>query len=148
MTHAIETREGFAVHGLRVRASNADPSPIGAVWGRVMGESLAERVPARLDDVLVAIYCAYEGDHTDPYTFVLGWRVPADADAPEGLVKVQVEAGPYASFVAEGEPPSSIMKAWGAIWEAPIERAFVTDYELHDPANPTRTMIHVGVRAP
>lgn len=142
----IEEREGFWVVGRSARASNDDPSPIGALWGGIFADPFADQVPNRTSDDIHSVYCAYEGDHTAPYTVLLGYRTEASTPVPEGLVRHFVPAGTYARFVAEGPPPQSVMDAWQRIWNAGLDRAYDTDVEVHPHAEGRHIEILVGVK--
>jgi len=130
MSYDIVTREALELAGIETRASNEDPGPIGALWGRFFGdEAVGNLEPA--EDTIVAVYCEYDGDHTKPYTFFLGRRVALDAAVPEGLVRRRIEGGAFARFVAEGEQPVALIETWREIWETPLDRTYLADYEIH-----------------
>lgn len=132
----------FEVVGLEVRAANDNLEPIGALWGRFSTDELMAKVePA--DDFIVALYCEYEGDHTEPYTYFLGRRIQPGTAVPEGLARRRVPAGTFAKFVAEGEQPAALIDMWQSIWGVPLERRYLVDYELHQPGG-SRVEIFVG----
>ena len=132
----------FEVVGLEVRAANDNLEPIGALWGRFFSDELVQQVvPA--DDFVVALYCEYEGDHTQPYTYFLGRRIATGTMVPEGLARRRVPAGTFARFIAEGEQPAALVDTWQSIWGVGLERRFAVDYELHVPGGP-RVEIFVG----
>ena len=141
----MEQRQTFWLIGREVRTSNDDPSAIGGLWGSVYGDPFADKLPQKLGPEIYSVYCEYEGDHTQPYTCFLGYRVPEGTDVPEGLVGRRVPAGTYAEFVAEGEKPACIMETWQRIWQADITRAFESDYEVHAPDPAAPVAIYVGV---
>ncbi|MHC4955918.1 MAG: GyrI-like domain-containing protein [Planctomycetota bacterium] len=145
MNYETVTRDEFELVGLETRASNDDPTPIGALWGRFFGDALMQSV-VPVDDDVVAVYCEYEGDHTKPYTFFLGRRVHAGTKVPGGLTRRSMPGGTFARFVAEGEQPAVLIQAWQSIWETPIERRFDCDYEVHPPGGGDRVEIFVGVQ--
>ncbi len=145
MNYETITCDGLELVGLETRASNADPASIGALWGRFFGDPGVQQVDA-LDDAVVAVYCEYEGDHTQPYTFFLGRRVAPEAAVPEGCVRRRVGRGSFARFIAEGEQPAALIETWQAIWTTPIERRYEADYEIH--AGGPRVEIFVGIALP
>ena len=145
MHAATVTRDRMSLLGITTRASNAEAERLGTLWQRFFAEGVTERITGRLDDAIVAVYCEYAGDHTEPYTFFLGHRVPPDGPVPEGLARCVVPAGRFACFAAEGEQPQALIRTWQAIWQAPLERRYEADFEIHDPAEPTRVGIYVGV---
>ena len=141
MKHGMHDREAFVVAGRETRASNDDPSPIGALWSAIYDDPAIRALGAD-DEPMIAAYCEYEGDHTQPYTFFLGRRVAADAEIPDGLVRREIPAGRYAVYLAEGPMPAKLIETWGTIWEAPLERRFDVDYEIH--REPTLVEVYVG----
>ena len=145
MSAETVTRESMSLVGISTRASNTEAERLGAHWQRFFVEGVTGRVAERLDDAIVAVYCEYAGDHTEPYTFFLGHRVPPDGPVPEGLARCVVPAGRFACFTAEGEQPQTLIRTWQAIWQAGLERRYEADFEIHDPAEPTRIGIYVGV---
>ena len=144
MNHEAVTREQFELVGLETRASNADPSPIGALWGRFFGDARMQSLDA-LDDDVVAVYCEYEGDHTRPYTFFLGRKIEPGTEVAQGRAHRRGPGGAVARVVAEGEQPAALIGAWQAIWTVPLERKYDHDYEIHPQADRERVEIFVGV---
>lgn len=145
MDYETEARDAMTLVGIEVRASNERPDLLGALWGRFHAEGIAGQIDERLGYEAVAVYCEYEGDHTQPYTFFLGCRVEASAAVPEGFVRRAVPAGSFAHVASVGEQPGAMIQAWMAIWEAGLPRRFDVDYEIHDPTTPDRVDIYVGV---
>ena len=142
MTHEQVTRDPMTVVGIEIRTSNDRAEEIGGHWQRFLGEGLAARIEGRLDEAVTAVYCEYEGDHTQPYTYLLGCRVAADAPVPDGMVRREIPGGTFARVLAEGEQPQALIQAWMGIWQAPIERRFEVDYEIHEGGE--RVEIFVG----
>lgn len=141
--YPFEDRSALRLVGWETPASNDDPQPIGALWQRLHGEDLATQVVGRQGRTVYAVYSDYQGDHTQPYTYFLGYAVGSDAPVPGGLVARDVPAGPYARIEAVGEQPGALIEAWMAIWSADLERSFQLDYEVHDPEHPDRVLIYV-----
>jgi predicted transcriptional regulator YdeE len=147
MAHARVVREPQTVMGLAIRTSNETAHEIGGLWQRFMSEGLAAGIPGRIGTALVAVYCEYEGDHTAPYTFLLGCPVEPGTPAPQGFETRDLPAGSYTCFAAEGEQPQALMETWAEIWGADITRAFAVDYEVHDPSTPERVEIFISSMA-
>ena len=138
-------RDTLTLQGITTRASNAEGERLGAHWQRFFAEDVRGRVAGRLDDVIVAVYHDYAGDHTQPYSFFLGCSVPPEAPLAEGLERCVVPAGRFARWKAEGEQPQALIHAWQEIWQAPLERRYEADFEIHDPSRPQCVEIFVGV---
>jgi len=145
MSHAMTQREPFSIIGVGIRTSNDNADQIGALWQKFMTGNFSDRIDGRVNDDVVAVYCEYEGDHTKPYTFMLGCAAPADAQVPAGMTRRDLPGGRFAVFPSEGEQPQALMRTWAEIWTAPIERRFDSDYEIH-PDDPSG-IVHVYVGA-
>ena len=131
--------------GIETQASNDRADLLGAHWQRFYAEDVAGQIPDRLGDETVAVYCEYEGDHTQPFTFFLGCPVDAQAAVPDGLVRRDVPGGTYACVISQGKQPMALMDSWTHIWEMPLPRRFEADYEIHRADSPDRIEIYVGV---
>src|SRR5262245_20439557 len=97
----------LSVVGISVRTNNRDEmdpktAKIPGLWQRYFSESVANRIPARLDDgTILGVYTDYTSDHTGPYTLVVGQAVNDTSELPEDLVCVTVPHGRYLLFAAE-----------------------------------------------
>ena len=145
----------FQVIGIEARTTNAremtKEGVIGKQWERLMKEGLLARIPNKADQSIVALYTDYESNQDGAYTFILGARVTSLASVPEGMVVRKVPAGRYARFTSERGPVSRVVyETWKRIWDAPLDRAYRTDFELYDEraADPQNAQmsIFVGVR--
>lgn len=110
-----------------------------------MAEQLADQIPNRCDDSLVAVYCEYEGDHTQPYTFFLGCLVDAGTEVPEGFSSQVIPAGRFVRRRAVGSMPAALMREWADIWSSDLHRSFLADFEIHDPTEPESVNIYIGI---
>ena len=145
MEHRTESIEGFDVVGVRIRTNNTEAmEAIGALWARFTDEGLGERIPSD-DGDLLALYTAYESDHTGDYEYLIGKRVATGSDVPGGLSRVRVRGGTYAVVAAEGEMPQALVGTWGRIWESDLARAFTTDFEIYPPDRDDRVEIWLAL---
>ena len=142
----IELQPARMLIGIEIRTSNETPQEIAALWRRFMSKNVADDIPSRADEKLVAAYFDYESDQTGPFTFLLGCEVIDVCCAPDGFSLREIPSGNYADFSACGEMPEALVETWGRIWEADIERTYEADFEIHDPANPNEVTVYVGVR--
>jgi predicted transcriptional regulator YdeE len=143
------------VVGIADRTSNARETArsgiIAKQWERFIQENLVAQIPERIDSAVVGVYTEYASDQDGEYTFVIGARVRAGAEAPAGMVAKIVPAGRYAVFVSEPGPVGEVvMKTWQRVWVAGIDRAYGADYEVYDeraldPANAV-VEVRVGVK--
>ena len=127
--------EPFTIVGISVRTTNQDgqaAQDIAALWNRFLEESLAAHIPNKVDKSIYSVYTDYAGDHTQPYTVVLGCRVSEGAIAPDGMVAKHVSGGTYQPFVAqESLSQGAVYQAWVSIWNADLNRAYTADFEVY-----------------
>ena len=127
--------EPFTIVGISVRTTNQDgqaAQDIAALWNRFLGENLAAHIPNKVDQSVYSVYTDYVGDHTQPYTVVLGCRVSEGAIAPDGMVAKHVSGGTYQPFVAQGNlSQGAVYQAWVSIWNADLDRVYTADFEVY-----------------
>ncbi|MCB9895145.1 MAG: AraC family transcriptional regulator [Planctomycetes bacterium] len=144
LDHRVETIPAFDLHGLQIRTSNDRAmETIGPLWGRVYSGDVAGMAVGQVR--LYAAYSNYESDHNGEYDYLIGAPVDADADVPDGMVHLRVPKQRYAVITAQGEMPGALVETWMQIWEAGLPRAFATDFEIHDPANPGEVEIWLSL---
>ncbi len=123
------------VVGIECRTVNTPeraPHDIGKLWGRFGSEGIIDKIPNKVSNDIIALYCDYEGDYTKPYTVVIGCPVGSSDAIPEGMVAKIIPGGSYTVFHAKGEHPTSVIATWGKIWSDPnLERAYTGDYEVY-----------------
>ncbi len=134
----------FQVIGISVRTTNQDEKSkkdIGELWGRFMSQNMFEKIPNITDETIYAVYTEYEGDHTQPYTTIIGYRVHSLDKIPEGLVGITIEPATYHKFIAKGDlTDTAVISKWGEICAMNIQRTYTTDFEMYgikaaDPTN-------------
>lgn len=135
MENEIVHKPAILVIGIDCRTSNAPeagPQDIPNLWGRFYSEGIIDRIPNKVSNEVIALYCDYEGDHTQPYSVVIGCPVKSIDTLPEGMVAKTIPASSYAVFRAVGEYPTSLIKTWGNIWkQSNLERTYTGDFELY-----------------
>ena len=137
--HSFEVKAGlecipaFDIIGISTIVSNNETASedINALWQRFFEEQTAHRIEHRVDDVIYAVYSDYQGDHTKPYRFTIGYKVAANAAHVQGLDHVQVQEADYAMMSAAGEQPKALVDVWTAIWQSDLDRCFSTDFEVY-----------------
>ena len=126
---------GFQVIGISVRTSNLNgqaKNDIGQLWNRFMSENLMEKIPNIVDESIFALYTDYEGDHTEPYTAVLGYKVSSLATVPEGMKGVKINDAEYTKLVAKGDlTEDAVVNEWLKVWNMDIDRTYATDFEVY-----------------
>ncbi|MEP1487147.1 MAG: GyrI-like domain-containing protein [Algibacter sp.] len=134
----------FQIIGISVRTTNENgkaKKDIGALWETFMSENLIENIPNIKDETIYAVYTDYEGDHTKPYTTILGYKVGSLNLIPEGMVGKTIENATYTKFTAKGDlTKNAVIDQWLKIWNTDIDRAYKSDFEIYgkkaiDPTN-------------
>ena len=144
MNYIEKSLPGMTIVGISIRTSNSRPEEIGTLWGRFRSENPIAAISGRLSDEIYSLYLDYEGDHTQPYTLLLGYAVRPEAGVPKGLMLRHVPASKYAVFDASGPQPATLIATWAAIWQMPLDRAYKADFDLYR-ADGT-VSVHVGIR--
>ncbi|MGH1456068.1 MAG: GyrI-like domain-containing protein [Alphaproteobacteria bacterium] len=129
----LQDVEAFEVVGISIITRNeAASEDINALWERFFKESVGQKIDSRVDDVIYTVYSDYEGDHTKPYRFTIGYKVKDETDLNgSSLHQVKVKAAPYALMSAAGEQPKALIETWTAIWQSDLDRRFETDFEVY-----------------
>lgn len=125
----------ITVIGIACRTSNAPeaaPHDIPKLWEQFYKNNTIDQIPNKTSSEVIALYCDYAGDYTQPYSLVIGCQVDSLDDIPEGMVAKTIPGGSYAIFRAIGEYPRSLTETWRNIWQQPgLERTCTGDYELY-----------------
>jgi predicted transcriptional regulator YdeE len=132
--YVVLQKPPMIVIGIECRTSNdpdAGPRDIPKLWKRFDQEKILEKIPNKGSKEVVALYCDYEGDYTQPYSFVIGCPATSLEKIPEGMVAKIIPTGPYAVFRVSGEYPQSLINTWGKIWQTDLKRAYTGDYEIY-----------------
>lgn len=133
----FEHIDSFTVVGLSVVTDNEKGAEsINQVWQDFFEKELGKQLEdIRENDFIYAVYSDYEGDHTKPYRFTLGYKLKQGANAPnaDALHSVTTESHDYAMLSAAGEQPKALVEAWTAIWQSDLDRRFQTDFEIYGP---------------
>lgn len=94
--------------GIQCKTSNAPeqgPHDIPRLWGKFYGEDIVNQIPNKISHEVIALYCDYEGDYTQPYSVVIGCPVLSLEHIPEGMVAKTIPEGTYAVFRVTGDHP-------------------------------------------
>ncbi len=141
--------EPFKVIGIAVRTTNENGQSgqdIGQLWGKFMGEGIAEKIPNKIDANVFSIYTNYQGDHTEPYDTILGCKVSSLDDVPAGMVGQAFDGGTYGKFVSKGDLTKGVVfGTWSEIWQKDLDRVFTADFEIYGERaqNPTDAEVDV-----
>ena len=137
-------KEELTIVGIAIRTSNQPGKgdrDIPELWGKFMAENVVNRIPNKVDETIYAIYTDYEGDHTQPYTLVIGCKVFSLDNIPEDMTVKIVPASNYTQFTAKGDlTKDAVINTWMEIWKTKLERTYTADIEIYgekamDPTN-------------
>ena len=126
----------FYVIGIETRTTNENNQcfvDIKNTWQKFFSENILEKIPNKVDGTIYSVYTDYEGDHTQPYTYILGAKVNAIDSIPEGMRAIEVPASQYKKFTAKGNLNENVVyEEWKKIWNTPLKRTYTTDFEILD----------------
>lgn len=129
------TIEKFHVIGISVRTTNEGgqaAKDIPQLWDRFVSEDIESKIPNKASTDLYGIYTEYEGDFTQPYTTIVGYKVNSLDNVPDGLIGLTIETANYEKFTAKGKLSDDIVfNKWTEIWKSNLDRAYVTDFEVY-----------------
>jgi predicted transcriptional regulator YdeE len=104
----------------------------GNLWQKFEKGSYAEKIAGKLSDEILAVYHQYEGDHTKPFSYFIGFKVSPETEIPEGMESLSILGGPYEKILVMGKMPDCIANGWRRIWISDIPRAYLSDFEVYD----------------
>ncbi len=126
--------ETFKIIGISVRTTNINgqgAKEIAELWGEFLSENILNKIPNKVNDTIYSLYTEYEGDHTKPYTAILGCKVNNLKEIPKGMKGKSVDGGNYVKTSAKGDLMKGlIVNHWSKIFEMELDRAFTTDFEV------------------
>jgi predicted transcriptional regulator YdeE len=136
LMHTISTthKPSMMIIGIECRTSNkenAASQDIPRLWQQFYAEDIQSKIPNATSNEVIALYCDYEGDYTQPYSCVIGCAVHSLEQIPVGMVGKVIPASHFAHFRATGEFPKSLIDTWVRIWNSSLKRTYVGDYEVY-----------------
>ena len=128
-------KEALNIVGIATRTLNkpgkADKD-IPQLWNKFMAENTLQRIPNKVDNTVYALYTNYEGDHTQPYTVVIGCNVASLDNIPEDMTVILIPESKYTQFMAKGDlTKDAVIKTWMTIWSTDLNRTYTTDIEIY-----------------
>jgi predicted transcriptional regulator YdeE len=143
--------EPFKIIGISIQTTNENDQAskdIAALWGRFMEENILTKIPNKIENDIYSLYAAYEGDHTQPYTTILGCRVNKLDEIPIGMIGRSFDGGKYYKTSTKGDLMQGlIVKQWEKIFEMDLNRSYVADFEIYGEKaqNPSAAEVDVYV---
>lgn len=141
----------FNIIGLAVRTTNENGQAvkdIPVLWGKFLGENKIADIPGIVENNIHCVYTDYEGDHTKPYTVLLGMKVSSLENIPEGMTGMSFAGGNYSKHSYAGDLTTGLVtNAWHEIWKTSTDRAFTADFEVYDASkpNPNDTAVDIFI---
>lgn len=127
--------EPFNLIGISIRTTNESgqsAKDIADLWNKFMSENISDKIPNKIDNTVYSLYTDYEGDHTKPYTTILGCKVDKVSQVPEGLITKSFEGGDYMKTSTKGELMKGIVaNKWYEIWAMDLDRKYTADFEVY-----------------
>lgn len=148
------TIDPFKIIGIAIKTTNENDQAtheIAALWLRFMNENILEKIPNKVDYTVYSLYTDYEGDHTQPYTAMLGCKVSTLENIPEGMTGKSFDGGTYVKTTAKGDLMKGlVVNEWSKIFEMDLNRTFEADFEAfgEKAQNPEKAEVdfYVGIK--
>jgi len=153
-THEFVKKTSILVIGIDCQTSNAPeaaPQDIPKLWERFYKEDIISQIPNKTSNDVIAPYCEYEGDYTQPYSLVIGCAVSSFDTIPPGMVAKTIPTSSYSIFRAIGEHPKALLGTWGDVWnEKNLKRSYIGDFELYGDkftsSSPKEVEVYIGIK--
>jgi predicted transcriptional regulator YdeE len=126
--------DSFSIVGISVRTTNQDgqsQTDIGQLWQRFIEENLIAKIPEKNSTDTYCVYTDYESDFNGAYTTLIGCRVNSTNNIPEGFTKKDILKGKYLKIESKGKLPDCVVQSWMSIWQSPIDRAYLADFDVY-----------------
>ncbi|AIT09563.1 AraC family transcriptional regulator [Candidatus Francisella endociliophora] len=126
------------VVGVALKVSNDREDLLEQVWELFFNSEVLEYLNGQnISPDIISVYYEYEGDHNDPYTYLIGYEVDESFEAPTGLNSVSIELN-HDKYDIQGELPDAIIDKWQEIWDdTSKKRAYKADFDRYNPIEDT-----------
>lgn len=140
--------------GISIRTTNEGgqaSQDIAALWQTFIAEKVLEKIPNKLNQEVYSLYTDYEGDHTEPYSAIIGCQVKSLDQIPSGMVGQSFRGGTYVKLSAKGDLLQGlVLKQWQDIFGMRLDRTYDADFEVfgEKAKNPSAAEVdfYVGVK--
>lgn len=126
----------FHLIGIAIRTTNEQnqaANDIPMLWDRFFKEDVLNQIPNKICTAVYSLYTNYEGDHTMPYTTIIGCEVADLSVIPKGMVGQTFEADKYQKITVKGDLTQGlIINEWEKIWSENWDRKYTADFEVYD----------------
>ncbi len=150
MKHAVEQQKQKYFIGLELRTDNAKCSKAMPLHkDKFFKENIPAKIPNKVNGDILALYTDYEGDFTQPYSWILGCEVSSLDEVPEGLVGKVIPASKYAVYTTKEPFPQGLIAAWQAVWNSKLHRSYTSDFEVYaadfDPQKNPEVKLYIAI---
>ncbi|WKN43518.1 GyrI-like domain-containing protein [Tunicatimonas pelagia] len=126
--------EPFNIIGISIRTTNENgkaSNDIAELWQKFMSENTLTKIQNKVGTEIYSLYTDYEGDHTKPYTAILGCKVENLDNIPNGMVGKSFSGGTYTKTTAKGDLMQGlVVNQWSKIFEMELDRTYNADFEI------------------
>lgn len=120
------------VVGISAVVSNDNPAAISELWRRFYYEKVSDKIPNKISNDVVSVYTHYQGDHTKPYTVIIGHEVDENnTPVPDGFDGTNINNTNHIKYTVTGKLPDVVIQKWAEIWNSGRERTYIADYDVH-----------------
>lgn len=120
------------VIGISAVVSNDNPAAISELWRRFYSEKISDKILGKISNDVISVYTHYQGDHTKPYTAIIGHAVyENERSLPDGCDFVNINNTRHTKYTVTGKLPDVVIQKWTEIWNSGRERTHIADYDVH-----------------
>lgn len=146
MEYEIIQLEEMTIAGFTARTNNLSPdmgAVIGGLWQRFFSPEGYPALPCKTNGKTLGIYTDYESDEKGDYTFMTGCAV--NGSVPDAFEVRKIPAGRYARFTVCGNMHTAVGEFWQKLWQMPLDRTYVCDFEEYQNADPENCEVHIYI---
>ncbi|KEO75314.1 GyrI-like domain-containing protein [Anditalea andensis] len=103
----------------------------GGLWKKFHEGNYSSMIPDKINEDVIAIYHQYEGNHLEPFSYMIGHKVKGNTIPLEGLDYIDVSTGEYLKVSVKGEDYECLVTAWKDIWQSDLNRSYLYDFEIY-----------------
>lgn len=132
----MEQIENFKIIGIETETINENgksAEDLGKLWEQFYSENVPSKTPNKISNEIYSIYTDYESDYKGKYKAIIGQKVSSFDRVPNELIAREFSGGKYRKFVAKGQMPNAVVKAWQEIWakDNELNRKYTADFEVY-----------------
>ena len=132
----MENIDSFKIIGIATETTNENgksAEDLGKLWEQFYAENIPGKISNKISEDIYSIYTDYESDYTGKYTCLIGMKVRALNQIPNGLTGREFKNGKYQKFVAKGQMPHAVLASWKEIWanDKELNRKYTADFEVY-----------------